>query len=171
MISYAVFCLKKKKILEDNSIKKNKEINRKALYKSGKKKKGKLKKTGNLNKTKNSYTSFMKSGNFEKEFMEELNDGKGRISNRKSGYKKKTSMEKHKISNNEKRNSQLQNLYDPKITLKSNLSDKRDDYDSFHISSKIDNKQVDNLIQENIEHEVVNIYNICLLYTSPSPRD
>lgn len=62
-------------------ISRNKESARKGPKNSGKKAKhvkSRFKKTGNLGGTKNSYTSFMKSGNFEKEFLEEINYKKPR---------------------------------------------------------------------------------------------
>lgn len=122
------------------------------IYKSGKKKKKTYKGT-NKSGTKKSYTSFMKSGNFEKEFMEELNEYPGRKSKKSIN---RVSIDQNKIKDDYKsKKSEVSNLdYDSQIPTNF-ISNKRTDYDSFPIKNKINPEH--NTLDES-KKEVVNIY-------------
>jgi hypothetical protein len=147
---------------DDNKMLTGKSNKDKKVLKSGKKKKKKkLNKTGNLSGTKNSYTSFMKSGNFEKEFMEEIHDKK----NKKKIKKKKDTSTDKKISKPEDSNflkkyeSQISNLNKDSIMhYQSNLSGAKGDYQSFKIDSQM-NPNNNSVSNKESAKDIINIYN------------
>ena len=131
-----------------------KKKDKKGLYKSGHKKKKKAGKNPNLSGTKKSYTSFMKSGNFEKEFMEEINYD---TESKDTHSAMKTSLDTNKPTTSEKKlfSGYQKPLEVSNLNSESNRFQSEDpqiQFDSFPINPEEQAKQ------EQSSKDVVNIY-------------